>query len=165
MRFCMQCATRLTAHRGHGVKECRRCGWAYWNNPKPSASVMIVEARKILLARRAVSPYRGYWDAIGGFIEPGESAEQAIKREVREELGVDVKLDGFLGTFAGTYGRGGIATLDVCYIGRLADDAAKIRVNDDVASVAWIPINRLPPRLTAPSRNAVRRLTRMIQKG
>lgn len=162
-RFCMQCAGRLTTVKGRPLRECRRCGWIYWNNPKPTASVIILEERRVLLAKRAISPFRGYWDLVGGFIEPGETAEQAARRESREELGVDIELERFFGTFPGSYGPGGIATLDVCYVGRIVGNPSQVTVQDDVAAVEWFPIGRLPKRITAPTRAILRQLSRAIR--
>lgn len=160
-RFCMQCAAPLTPVRGRGVKVCRRCGWTYWNNPKPTASVVIVDGARVLLAKRAIPPLRGYWDLVGGFVEPGETAEDAARREAREELGAQVELQGTLGTFAGTYGSGGIATLDVCYFARIANETVNLTAGDDVAEVAWTPMRRLPKRTVQTARAAVSRLRRL----
>jgi len=160
-RFCMQCAAPLTRVGVRGVKTCRHCGWTFWNNPKPTASIVIVDGARVLLAKRAIPPLQGHWDLVGGFVEPGETAEDAARREAREELGVEVELQGTLGTFAGTYGAGGIATLDVCYIARIADGTADLTAGDDVADVAWTPMRRLPRRTVQTARAAVSRLRRL----
>jgi ADP-ribose pyrophosphatase YjhB (NUDIX family) len=157
-RFCMQCATRLRSVKGRGVKECRRCGWVYWNNPKPTASVIVRKGHRVLLAKRARAPLRGYWDLVGGFVEPGESAEEAAKREAREELGVSVELDRLLGTFPGAYGPGGIAVLDICYEGRIAGRGARLEARDDIIAVTWAPLTNLPKRLPKTTRAALRKL-------
>ena len=160
-RFCMQCAAPLTPVGGRGAKACRRCGWTYWNNPKPTASIVIVDGRRVLLAKRAIPPLRGYWDLVGGFVEPGETAEEAARPEAREELGGEVDLQGALGTFAGTYGPGGIATLDVCYVARIANETGDLTAGDDVADVAWAPMHRLPRRTVQTARAAISRLRRL----
>src|SRR5215467_6952048 len=88
-QFCIRCGGRLVATRraaGAGsVRTCPRCGWVDYNNPAPTASVLLLRRGRLLLVRRAVAPSRGAWDLPGGFIEAGETAEQAARREMREE--------------------------------------------------------------------------------
>lgn len=76
---------------------CPACGYIYWNNPLPVAGAAVIDAGgRILLARRAVEPRLGYWNLPSGYLEFGESIEEAAVREVREETGLEVALTGFL---------------------------------------------------------------------
>src|SRR6516162_1006284 len=77
---------------------CPRCGFVDYNNPKPCVAIMIVDQGKLLLARRAVEPAKGMWDIPGGFIDAGESAEQAVVREALEETALQVEVAAFLGS-------------------------------------------------------------------
>lgn len=164
MTFCIKCAARLRPRGRLGTRECPRCGWVYWNNPSPTASVLILEGRRVLLARRAVAPLRGYWDVVGGFVEPGETADQAARREVREELGVDVRLERLLGILPGVYGPEKKPTLNIYYVGRLGKDAANVRPADDVESVAWFPLTDLPQRIAFKNNRAALRLLRALPR-
>ncbi len=159
-RFCLRCAARLlsTASR---TQSCPRCGWQFFNNPAPTASVLIVRGREVLLARRAIAPYKGYWDPISGFVKPGETPEQAVRREAREELGLRVVLDRLLGIFADVYGSRDMPTLNVYYVGHLANPRGQLRPAADVAEVAWFSIDRLPPQIAFQNnRDALRLLRR-----
>lgn len=59
--------------------------------PKVTAGAIIEKRGKILLTKRNIKPYRDYWCLPGGHIERGEKAEEAVKREVKEETGLDFK--------------------------------------------------------------------------
>ena len=166
--FCINCGRPLTRVRAAGrsrpLHECPRCGWIDWNNPAPTASVLILREGRVLLVRRGIPPARGAWDVPGGFIEPGESAERAARREVREELGIAVRLERVLGTFPDVYGPKRVPTLNIYFVGSVARRAAA-RAGDDAASFRWIPLRALPRRLAFKNnRDALRRL-RMAAAG
>src|SRR2546426_5623336 len=99
--FCIRCGARLRRVREEGrarrVGGCPRCGWIDWNNPAPTASVLVLCRGRVLLVRRAFAPARGAWDVPGGFIEAGGMAAQAARRELREEAGIAVRLERVLG--------------------------------------------------------------------
>lgn len=97
----------------------------------------------MLLARRGAAPYAGTWDLPGGFVERGETPERALRREIREELGVAVRGVRFLGFFTETYGRGGFPILVIVYRVRLTREP---RAGSDVAEVRWFPVRRPPLR-------------------
>ncbi len=60
------------------------------NRPPNAASVALIDRDKVLLIQRARKPYFGMWSLPGGRLEPGETAEQAAAREIREEVGLTV---------------------------------------------------------------------------
>lgn len=98
--FCMQC--------GHALEElpptsCPVCHEPHWLNPKPSASALIVHDHAVLLVKRANEPWRDSWDIPGGFCDPAEHPEATAVREVREEVGLDVEITGFLGIWMDVY--------------------------------------------------------------
>jgi ADP-ribose pyrophosphatase YjhB (NUDIX family) len=169
-RFCIRCGARLRRARKAGwtrrIGECPRCGWIDWNNPAPTASILIVRRGRVLLVRRAVAPARGAWDTPGGFIEAGETAQQAARREAREELGVDVTLERVIGIYPDVYGVGRLPSLNIHYLGRLKGDASAVRAGDDAAACAWFPLGRLPRRLAFTNgRIALRQLRRELGRG
>ncbi|MFQ5520837.1 MAG: NUDIX domain-containing protein [Candidatus Methylomirabilia bacterium] len=123
---------------------CRRCGWTFYGNPVPAAVALIVKGRKILLGQRAAPPYAGTWDLPGGFLEGGETPEVALRRELKEELGVAVRSARFLGFFRETYGRGGFPILAMVYRVRLAG-VPRVTASD-VSALRWFERDRLPYR-------------------
>lgn len=68
----------------------------YPNRPLVAVSALIHRRGKILLVRRAAPPNSGRWALPGGLVEVGESLEDALEREMREELGIGIGLEGLL---------------------------------------------------------------------
>lgn len=62
--------------------------------------VVIRKVGSIVLVRRRKPPYEGYWALPGGFVEYGETVEKAVKREVKEETGLDVDVKGLIGVYS-----------------------------------------------------------------
>ncbi|MCU0706182.1 MAG: NUDIX domain-containing protein [Fimbriiglobus sp.] len=85
-RHCPKCAAAVPGDINPLV--CGACGFAYFFNPTVSAAAFVFDATgRILLLRRAKEPARGLFGIPGGFIDIGEGAEEALHREVREEVG------------------------------------------------------------------------------
>lgn len=88
-RFCGVCGTPTTAQPGERARKCPSCGHTAYPRLSPAMMVLIYREGEVLLAR---SPHYvpGVYSALAGFVEPGESLEQCIHREVAEEVGVEV---------------------------------------------------------------------------
>jgi ADP-ribose pyrophosphatase YjhB (NUDIX family) len=80
---------------------------------------------------------------LGGFLEPGETPEQGLSRELREEIGLECSIGRYLGGFVDTYGDGGDATLNLAYECQIG--AGEPRAADDVAELRWFAPDALPP--------------------
>jgi len=79
---------------------CADCGYIAYENPKiVTGSVVSVDGR-ILLCRRAIEPRRGFWTIPAGYMELGETVEEAARREAREEACADIRLDGMLALYS-----------------------------------------------------------------
>ena len=94
----------------------------------------------ILLVERGSHPLKGYWSLPGGLVETGESLDQAVRREVLEETGLQVKPVEMFGVFERVIkdarGRAEYHYLLVDYVCRVT--GGKLRGADDVARVAWV---------------------------
>jgi len=99
-RFCPRCAAGLA---GLPPTRCGACGYALYVNPRPTGSVIIVRDYTFLALRRAREPRRGQWDLPGGFCDGWEHPRDTAVREAREELGLEVRLDHFVGMYLGEY--------------------------------------------------------------
>ena len=107
--FCNQCGSALRLQ--HVAEEqrqrlvCQACGLIHYLNPRLVAAVIPERDgdegdRRALLMRRALEPRRGYWTPPGGFVELGESTEEAALRESEEEVGLPLELAGLLGVYS-----------------------------------------------------------------
>lgn len=115
-----------------------------YHNPKPCVAVLIIRNNlMLLLARRAVDPRKGLWDIPGGFIDPSESAEQAVAREIEEETSLRVTSVKYLRSVPDEYGDSNTPTLNLVFIAEVAEGEPTPR--DDVASLHWVPFDKLPP--------------------
>jgi ADP-ribose pyrophosphatase YjhB (NUDIX family) len=89
--FCPICGAELAvAHDGQSDRpHCPRCHRFYYRNPVPAAACFVRRPTgELLFAQRAVEPCKGEWTLPGGFVELGETTEEAALRELREETGL-----------------------------------------------------------------------------
>lgn len=98
-QFCSRCGTKTLQKPGERGKECPDCGELFYPRISPAVIVLIRKGHEILLARSPNFPEDMY-GLIAGFVEPGESAEAAVAREIREEVGIEVKNINYFGTQA-----------------------------------------------------------------
>jgi ADP-ribose pyrophosphatase YjhB (NUDIX family) len=137
-RFCPICGEAI-ARTAESV-ECGSCGFVLYPHSAVTASVLPEDGDRVLLARRAVEPFRGSWDVIGGFVGEGEHPLDGLGREVREETGLGVEVGHLLGIWMGAYA--GRSTLNLFWTGRLAP--GEPQAADDVAELRWFARDTLP---------------------
>jgi len=82
---------------GRERKYCPDCGFINYENPLPVALAVAVKDRRFLLIKRGLPPRRGMWASPSGFIEIGETPEEACLRELREEAGVSGEIVKLIG--------------------------------------------------------------------
>ena len=88
-QFCGRCGTRTEAHREERVRVCHACKLSAYPRVAPAVMALVKREGEILLARSPHFP-QGMYSALAGFVEPGESLEQCLAREVAEEVGVQI---------------------------------------------------------------------------
>jgi NAD+ diphosphatase len=89
-RFCPQCGGATVLAKGGWQRDCTQCGAAQFPRTDPVTIMLVEHQGRVLLGRNARFPGRSY-SALAGFIEPGETVEEAVAREVLEEAGVRVR--------------------------------------------------------------------------
>jgi NAD+ diphosphatase len=147
-KFCPSCASpRLLSVRGR-MWVCPQCGFEYFHNVATGAGVVIESNGSVVLVRRAKEPRKDFFAFPGGFVDPGESAEDAVRRECREELGWAPASLKFLATFPNSYIYAGIpySTCDL-YFCACADGLEASRFMPDAAEVSEIalfPVETIP---------------------
>jgi ADP-ribose pyrophosphatase YjhB (NUDIX family) len=99
-RFCPRCGQPADVEYPRRIV-CSHCGYAAYYNPKPVSSVIPVDDDgRVILLRRGFEPGKGLWTFPGGFVELGESVQDAAHREIDEELGMAIELGSLIGVYA-----------------------------------------------------------------
>jgi ADP-ribose pyrophosphatase YjhB (NUDIX family) len=138
---CPVCREPLTHGDLHVA--CAACGFVQYENPAATTLAMVLDGRELLLVRRAQEPRAGLWDTIGGFVDPGETAEEGVAREVREEIACELDAVVPVGTFASVYGETGRSTLGIAFACRLAA-GARPRLSAENDAAQWFGLDALP---------------------
>ncbi|MGH2751461.1 MAG: NUDIX hydrolase [Actinomycetota bacterium] len=135
--YCPACATKLDGPSSEGGSSCPNCGRAWYRNSAPTVTAAIVADGRVLVAVRGVEPKKGKADTPGGFLLPGEPPLEGLRREMREELGIeiDVSFDDFVQGVPHTYGDEGDWVLSLGFAARLV--AGEVTPADDVAETRW----------------------------
>ena len=123
---------------------CPQCGVVVrkYSNPFPTADVIIYHPeRGIVLVQRGHEPLG--MALPGGFVEEGETVEQAAVREMLEETGLNVELIGVIGVYSDPHRDPRFHTMTTTFVGKVADPDA-IRAGDDAAGAAFYPLDALP---------------------
>ena len=79
---------------------CSHCQFVDFINPKIIAASVVTKGSKILLCRRAIDPRKGFWTLPAGFMEQGETVEEAARREAREEANAEIRIDRMLAVYS-----------------------------------------------------------------
>lgn len=142
--FCPKCGEKLIKKTVDGKPRlvCLKCNFVFYQNSKPTASALITKGNKILLARRAIQPFKNKWDVPGGFLEEGEAPETGLLREIKEELGIKIKIEKLIGIFMDDYGRTGHKTLNIYYHVKIISGIP--RPASDVKELRWFSKNKIP---------------------
>ena len=83
--------------------ECKACSFTFFQNVAAAAAAILEHKGKILLIKRGQEPEKGKLDFPGGFVDPKESAEDGLKREIKEELNIDLGELKYLGSSPNIY--------------------------------------------------------------
>ncbi|MGH2757691.1 MAG: NUDIX domain-containing protein [Actinomycetota bacterium] len=142
-RFCPTDGTRLDESHNDSGARCPQCGRTWYHNAAPTAGAAIVDGGRALVTKRAREPEKGRFDVPGGFLEADEGPIDGLKREVREELGIDidVSLTDLMQMVPHPYGDDGDYVLALGFKARyIGGDPTPA---DDVADVLWVTAGEL----------------------
>jgi ADP-ribose pyrophosphatase YjhB (NUDIX family) len=100
VRFCPRCGAEATVAYPRSLT-CRQCGYGAFYNPKPVAcAIPTTPENDLILLKRGFEPQRGLWSMPGGFVDLGESVEDAAIRETKEELDLDIEIANLVGVYS-----------------------------------------------------------------
>jgi NAD+ diphosphatase len=137
-RFCGRCATPTALVPGERARRCPACHTPYYPRIAPAVIALIEHGDRVLLARAAAFP-RPWFSALAGFVEPGETLEEAVAREVREEVGIEVADVRYFGSQPWPFGR----SLMVGFTARYA--GGEVRVDgQEIVEANWYGADRMP---------------------
>ena len=142
-QHCPRCASALENDGATAI--CRACGFIAYASSEPTVGALVLdEEGRVLLSRRAFEPQAGKWDIPGGFLEEGEEPLDALRRELREEAGVEIEPLELAGIWVDRYGADddATATLNLYWTARIV--SGEPAPADDVAELAWFPIDDVP---------------------
>ena len=141
-RYCMHCGQRLMTAVPEGDSKrrlvCVDCSFVHYINPRPVAGTVPVRADgSVLLVRRAIEPRIGTWVFPGGFMDLGETAEEAAVRETKEEALVEVDELRLLGV----YTRPEPGVVVIVYEAEATGEAS---AGDETSEVGWFAPDSIP---------------------
>ena len=142
-KFCTSCKTELVPR--DGFKQCPKCQKQYFFNARPTITLILTNSKsEVLLTKRAHEPFKDWWDLPGGFVEEGETLEQAVKRELKEETSLTVTDLKYLGSIPEDYHfRNEIIPIVAAAFSGVANDNEKVVVADDVSDYKFVPIQEV----------------------
>ncbi|MHA2004727.1 MAG: NUDIX domain-containing protein [Candidatus Thorarchaeota archaeon] len=116
-------------------------------NPSPAVDVAVTNGERLLLVRRGREPHKGRLALPGGFIEYGETVENAAIRETLEETGVQISLEAILGVYSDPKRDPRKHTLTTVFIGRPI--AGEPVGGDDATEASWVDLESLDSSMLA----------------
>lgn len=145
-KFCPRCGSERFVEHNTKAKVCRQCGFQYYNNSSAAVAAFIVSpnGQELLLCTRAKAPHKGLLDLTGGFVDDGETAEEAICREIKEELNLDVTQAKYLFSLPNLYLYSDftVHTLDLFFLVEV-NNLAIMACADDVSAAQFIPFKQI----------------------
>jgi len=145
---CPRCGAPGPGEASLNPFRCGACGLILYFNPASAVAAFVRRPDGcVLYTRRAREPGKGRLGMPGGFVDIGETAEEALRREVKEEVGLDLGPLEYLSSHPNRYAYAGVTynTLDLFYVAE-ALDPARATALDAVDSVAWLDPSSIDPR-------------------
>ncbi|MDO9256997.1 MAG: NUDIX domain-containing protein [Bacteroidales bacterium] len=138
-RYCPKCGSPGFTPDTEKSLKCESCGFRYFINMSASVAAIIRNKKnEVLFTLRKHNPAAGMLDLPGGFVDLGETAEEALVREIKEELNLNINKLDYVGTFTNKYiyGEFEYQTLDLVF-NCIVDSFSELQVADDVSGYVF----------------------------
>lgn len=138
-QFCGRCGTGTKNRPRERAKECPKCGLTSYPRISPAIIVLVEREDSLLLARSHRHP-QGLFSVLAGFVEPGETLEGAVAREIREEVGIEVRDIRYFGSQPWPFPN----SLMIAFTCRYASGDIVLE-EEEMAEAGWYKADGLPP--------------------
>lgn len=139
--YCPDCGQSLEKRTERGGRQrpfCTPCERFFYDDPKVAAGCIVSDGGRLLMVKRAIEPSYGLWTFPGGFVDRGETVPAAAAREVLEESGIKVRIEGLLGV----YSYPGRPIVVVVYTARAL--TTEFSPDDETLECAWLRAEEIP---------------------
>jgi len=139
LKYCPRCGSNRFICQNKREFICQICSFHFFINSSSAVAALIFDQDgRVMLSRRGVDPNKGMLDLPGGFVDPMESAEEAIYREIKEELGVEVTELQYFISYPNEYvfSEFSVYTTDLAFLCKV-DDLKNIKPMDDITCVEF----------------------------
>lgn len=145
--FCPKCGSKDFEFQGIKSFLCKNCKFLYYINVAGAVAALIIDDNnRLLFAKRKFDPFKGSLDLPGGFVDRDESMEEALEREIMEELNLEIATYEFFRSFPNRYTFKGLTyyTVDMFFKCKIKN-MDKLKAGDDAAEIVFVPINEINP--------------------
>jgi len=144
--YCPVCGSGEFETIGKRAKKCKKCSFTYYFNVASAVAGLIFDTSgKLLLVRRGIQPFLGKMDLPGGFVEPFETAEESLSREIKEELGITVKKMEYCCSFPNEYPFSGVDIFTLDFAFRIEiDPSVEMTPHDDISGFKFYKPDDIP---------------------
>ena len=141
LKYCPKCGAAALRVVGTKLLRCDACGFELYLNPAAEVAGVIVDGQgRMVVLVRGKEPGKGQWDLPGGFVDPGDTAEEALRREIREEIGLEVTALRYLGSWPNIYEYKGVRyrTVDLGFACDVTDAARARPMEPDITEILFL---------------------------
>ena len=139
-RYCGHCATPTIDRPDEYAKQCPTCGLVTWPRVSPAMMALVTRGREMLLARSRRFANTSMFSALAGFVEAGETVEDCVAREVREEVGLEVTALRYFGSQSWPFPH----SLMIAFTAEYAGGDITLE-DDEIVEARWFSADALPP--------------------
>jgi NADH pyrophosphatase NudC (nudix superfamily) len=134
LKFCPKCGSPEFKVSGERSLKCGKCGFHFFINASAAVAALVTDGTgKLMLVTRGVEPDYGKLDLPGGFVDPGETVENAVHRELEEELGLKIKSMRYLGSAPNEYVFSGFTVFTIDFAFEVvAESLENLKPMDDI---------------------------------